>query len=52
LQVHSTNPLQRINAKIKCRTKVVGICPNYATIARPVDAMLLGQNDEWSLPQR
>jgi len=51
-QVHSTNPLERLNAAIKRRTDVVGIFPNDAAITRPVGAMLLEQNDEWSLNLR
>jgi len=52
LQIHSTNPLERLNAEIKRRTNVVGIFPNDAAITRLVGAMLLEQNDEWSLNRR
>ena len=51
-QIHSTNPLERLNAEIKRRTNVVGIFPNDAAITRLVGAMLLEQNDEWSLQRR
>lgn len=51
-QIHSTNPLERLNAEIKRRTKVVGIFPNDASIVRLVGAMMLEQNDEWSLNRR
>jgi putative transposase len=50
-QIHSTNPLEGINAEVKRRTDVVGIFPNDASITRLVGALLLEQNDEWQ-PQR
>jgi putative transposase len=52
LQIHSTNPLERLNAEIKRRTNVVGIFPNDASVTRLVGAMLLEQSDEWSLNRR
>ena len=51
-QIYSTNPLERLNADIKRRTNVVGIFPNDASITRLVGAMMLEQNDEWSLNRR
>lgn len=51
-QTYSTNPLKRLNAEIMRRTHVVGILPNVASITRLVGAMMLEQNDEWSLNRR
>jgi len=42
----------RVNAEIKRRTNVVGIFPNESSITRLVGAMMLEQNDEWSLNRR
>ncbi len=52
VQIHSTNPLERLNAEVKRRTNVVGIFPNDKAIIRLVGAMMLEQNDEWSLQRR
>jgi putative transposase len=37
-QFYGTNPLERLNAKIKRRTNLVGIFPNDASIVRVVGA--------------
>nr|GEU29193.1 hypothetical protein [Tanacetum cinerariifolium] len=51
-QIHSTNPLERLDAEVKRRTKFIGIFPNDGAIIRLVGAMMLEQNDEWSLQRR
>ena len=51
-QIHSTNPLERLNKEIKRRTNVVGIFPNEAAIRRLVGALMLEQNDEWAVTRR
>jgi putative transposase len=51
-QIYSTNPLERLNPEIKRRTNVVSILPNNASITRLVGAMMLEQNNEWSLNRR
>ena len=52
VQIHSTNPLERLNAEIKRRTNVVGIFPNEAAIMRLVGALLMEQNDEYAIQNR
>ncbi len=52
VQIRSTNPLERLNAEVKRRTNVVGIFPNERAIIRLVGAIMLEQNDEWSLQRR
>jgi putative transposase len=51
-QLHSTNPLERVNGEIKRRTDVVAIFPNEKAIVRLVGALLLEQNDEWAISRR
>jgi putative transposase len=51
-KLHSTNPLERLNKEVKRRADVVGIFPNEASITRLIGAVLLEQNDEWSIQHR
>ena len=48
-RIHSTNPLERLNKKIKRRTNVVGIFPDEAAVTRLVGALMLEQNDECAI---
>ena len=48
-KLHGTNPIGRLNGEIKRHTNVVGIFPNEGVIVRLVGALLLEQNDEWTV---
>jgi transposase-like protein len=48
----SNNPLERVNAEIKRRTRVVGIFPNDASALRLITAVCIEQHDEWIASER
>jgi transposase-like protein len=51
-KIASTSPLERTNAEIKRRTRVVGIFPNDDAILRLVGAVLMEQHNDWAARDR
>jgi putative transposase len=48
----STNLLERMNAEIKRRTRVIGIFPNDASALRLITAVCVEIHDEWLVAER
>ena len=48
----STNPIERLNKKVKRRADVVGIFPNEASIMRLIGAVPFERSDEWRTASR
>ena len=46
-QLHSTNPIERLNREIKRRTDAVGVFSDVDSILRLVGTLLLQQNRQW-----
>jgi putative transposase len=51
-QIHSNNPLERLNKEIRRRTNVVGIFPTNESAIRLIGMLLVEQNDEWAVGRR
>ena len=51
-QIAGTNPLERVNRKVKRRSDVIGICPNDDAIIRLAGALMLETSDDWAVARR
>jgi putative transposase len=51
-RIYSTNPLERLNREVKCRTNVVGIFPDSDAVLRLVGSVLIEIHEEWQTGRR
>ena len=49
-RLHSSNPLEHLNKKVKRRADMVGIFPNDASVLRLIGAVLFEKNADWQSP--
>jgi transposase-like protein len=50
--LRTTNGLERLNAEIRRRERVIRIFPNSASAERLLGALLMEQHEEWSTGRR
>ena len=51
-KIWSTNSIERLNAEIKRRTRVVGIFPNDASALRLITAVCVETHEEWVVAEK